>query len=791
MNREDLLKVKYVIEESGIFDKEYYWNLYYNEVKNESDLIMHYLVKGEEQGFDPSPLFDTQYYKKLIPGLKESGLNALYHYIVFGKNEMRIPFPPNGLDSKSNGEAYNKWCAGHKNKKYSQIHMKIWREKIKKSGEFDSEYYELVTGVSKNDQKKQIQHYLNEGMYMGINPNRLFDIDYYIERYGREIDIAVPFLHYITKGRKKGFCGVDISSIKETEDYKNNLRKSYDALKNSYRKIEPFFVKESLTTGRLLEFSKNCIRGNIQTLFGLNIYCVSGEDNLDGLKVEVGKLNLPFGVYFENEKVNDGKRNYIWNIKDLSTSMILSVLPYLTYCVDEQIQAVLLEYSDRAYAEIIPAISLGKKNFEIPENQVLFVNSEKYENIVDDHFVRLDRVLELVKAGAVLKVYSPLVKKWNECNKVLRNNDRLRIMVSIYSFSYGGGEIMPIRLANTFSKMNCSVLVHIFDSEFEEKKVRNMLLPEIPVVRTKDEQEMALILEEYQINVVSTHHQAVQSFFGRVMKIEPAIRNQFSHIGTSHGMYDAFSKEDCTIVLNDLEGKVDYWTYVADKNIEPFKLLGVYSPERFYKIPNGIEKPEIHNISRDSLGIGKEDFVFCLSSRAIKEKGWMEAIEAISIARKNANREIHLILAGDGPVYEVLRKKEIAQYVHLLGFVNNPCDYYAISDAMILPSYYSSESAPLSLIEALQCEIPVIASDIGDIKQMLSSEYGMAGMVFVLNDWKVSIQEVTKCIEKLVTDRVFYQKCKDCAREKAKDFDINKIAQKYLEVFKMAISRKH
>ena len=67
----------------------------------------------------------------------------------------------------------------------------------------------------------------------------------------------------------------------------------------------------------------------------------------------------------------------------------------------------------------------------------------------------------------------------------------------------------------------------------------------------------------------------------------------------------------------------------------------------------------------------------------------------------------------------------------------------------------------------------------------------MAGMVFVLNDWKVSIQEVTKCIEKLVTDRVFYQKCKDCAREKAKDFDINKIAQKYLEVFKMAISRKH
>ena len=146
-------------------------------------------------------------------------------------------------------------------------------------------------------------------------------------------------------------------------------------------------------------------------------------------------------------------------------------------------------------------------------------------------------------------------------------------------------------------------------------------------------------------------------------------------------------------------------------------------------------------------------------------------------------KDVHLILAGDGPIYRELLENGTEEYIHLLGFIDNPCDYYAISNAMIFTSYYASESAPLSLIEALQCGVPVIASDIGDIKQMLTCENGMAGSVFELNDWMIPIDVVVTQIKQMIEDQDYYNECVKCAKIKAREFDIRTIAEKYLDAF--------
>jgi glycosyltransferase involved in cell wall biosynthesis len=68
--------------------------------------------------------------------------------------------------------------------------------------------------------------------------------------------------------------------------------------------------------------------------------------------------------------------------------------------------------------------------------------------------------------------------------------------------------------------------------------------------------------------------------------------------------------------------------------------------------------------------------------------------------------------------------------VHFVGFAANPIDWVRLFDVGLLPSYFPSESLPNSIAEYLFCGIPVIATRIGEIPQMLDVPgQGLAGVL--------------------------------------------------------------
>lgn len=674
----ELQFVKKTIEESGLFDKEFYRTLYFDSVKNETDLIEHYIKIGEKENYDPSANFDTAFYKSSVTGLQESGLNALYHYIVYGKNEMRSPVDLNRKLKNSKGELYR----GYRELKRSY-------EKV------EGKINLLTGGTLLGETVAQIK------MMMNIS----FDV---------RLKILVE---------------------------KNNLELEEKLKRRIEQEKYPFVIE---------------------------IICID--------------------AYTPN-KENSGNaiRGYIWNTCGLKEQMIMEILPYIVYCADETLNEVIINYDCWTHGMMYSVAELyDRTQFDaiVPINQCIVLESIWQKLNVKNNEVLVSNLFDMGLGGKILQIYCSMANQWKQSDGIeLKNRDKKNIMISIYSLSYGGGEIMPIRLANQLKAMGQSVLVHVYDSTLEIKKVRKMLDVEIPILRLNDEQEMSVALTQYKIDVINTHHQTLQSFFGRVLNENPRLNAKIRHVATSHGMYNAFSTDDMKYILDNLKNTVDCWTYVADKNVEPFKGVGAYNSEKFIKIPNGIESPCIHPMKRSDLGIADDAFVFCLASRAIAEKGWKEAIEAVKEARIETGKDIHLILAGDGPIYRELIGKSVESYIHLLGFIDNPCDYYAISEAMLFPSYYASESAPLSLIEALQCGIPVIASNIGDIKQMITCEYGMAGSVFNLSNWNVPIELLVEQMRQMIMNQKFYCQCVKCAKIKAKEFGIEVIAKKYLKAF--------
>lgn len=225
----------------------------------------------------------------------------------------------------------------------------------------------------------------------------------------------------------------------------------------------------------------------------------------------------------------------------------------------------------------------------------------------------------------------------------------------------------------------------------------------------------------------------------------------------------------------------------ADKNLLPFK--GLFQNLQFRKIGNGL--PQIPIVPHKRLELGIEENAFCLTlvSRAIFEKGWIEAIEAVKIARRKSERPIHLILIGEGECYDFLKGKNLPSYIHLLGRKSDVRNYFAMSDVGLLPSRFKGESFPLVVIESLMSGSPVVASDIGEVRNMLADEAGnMAGMLFKLREGEIPVDELAQIILLLATDNEKYMQLKRRTSEVTKKMNITHTAERYIGVYNEALN---
>jgi N-acetyl-alpha-D-glucosaminyl L-malate synthase BshA len=93
-----------------------------------------------------------------------------------------------------------------------------------------------------------------------------------------------------------------------------------------------------------------------------------------------------------------------------------------------------------------------------------------------------------------------------------------------------------------------------------------------------------------------------------------------------------------------------------------------------------------------------------------------------------------LLLAGDGPelptARRVARQLGVADRVQLLGVQENVLPLLSIADLFLLPS--EQESFGLAALEAMACEVPVVASNAGGLPEVI--EHGVTGFLHPVGD---------------------------------------------------------
>ena len=380
--------------------------------------------------------------------------------------------------------------------------------------------------------------------------------------------------------------------------------------------------------------------------------------------------------------------------------------------------------------------------------------------------------------------------EWFDVQFILnaRSSRTPNIIVSTQGFYPGGAEILPIRMANEFKRQGHAVTLLSGGHGQSEYGVRKMLRRDVPVVETSDVEETRKLLHDLGIEVLNSHQWHVQKYPTVVRDVFHGLK---AHLASLHGMVeygDAFSVTSKQLKIADQN--VSTWIYTADKNLAPFSQHGIYQSDspRFVKLPNGMETPSIKPVSRSDIGIPVNAFVLCCVSRAIPEKGWGEAIEAVAHAREITGKDIRLILVGNGPVYDEFCSKGVPSFVYLAGFNENSVGFYAASDVGVMLTKFKSESFPLTIVDCLFSGRPFIATSVGEIRNMLTTSTGLAGEVLELNEWEIPVMEVAQVIAAFATNPNLYSSAALKTVEAANRYKIDTVVRQYVEIINRDIA---
>lgn len=159
-----------------------------------------------------------------------------------------------------------------------------------------------------------------------------------------------------------------------------------------------------------------------------------------------------------------------------------------------------------------------------------------------------------------------------------------------------------------------------------------------------------------------------------------------------------------------------------------------FPPARVHLLPNGVDTAR--------MGPSREDAGYALYlGRLSSEKG----IETLLRAHAGVADRVPLLVAGSGPLEGALRARH--PRARFLGHLSGAELDQTVRKAalLVVPSEWY-ENCPLSVLEAMACGKPVVASDIGGIPELVV--HGETGVLFPPG----RADELARCLTALIED---------------------------------------
>lgn len=174
---------------------------------------------------------------------------------------------------------------------------------------------------------------------------------------------------------------------------------------------------------------------------------------------------------------------------------------------------------------------------------------------------------------------------------------------------------------------------------------------------------------------------------------------------------------------------------------------------------------------REELALRPGFFAAGSFSRLAKEKGIDVFLRAIPWAPQT-----HAYVYGDGPAGEELARLSsflrVAQQVSFIGRVTDVANHMQAMDVVVIPSLWE-EAFPYAALEALSLGVPVVASRVGGIPEII--EEGVNGFLFT----KGSPEDLARVLQTASADPDNLRRMGEAGRDLARqEYTINRMAER-------------
>lgn len=194
--------------------------------------------------------------------------------------------------------------------------------------------------------------------------------------------------------------------------------------------------------------------------------------------------------------------------------------------------------------------------------------------------------------------------------------------------------------------------------------------------------------------------------------------------------------------------------------------------DKTFYIANGIDS---RRFIPERRHVGSGEIVIGTAAQLRPEKRIDRLLRVF--ARIARGRKIRLEVAGDGPEINALRETAtalgIAAQVRFLGNVDDISQFYRGLDIFALTS--DTEQMPYSVLEAMAAGLPIVSTDVGDVKNMVSSE----NRRFVVQEGKL-VQSLTCLSEDVELRTIIGEQNRIHSRNR---YDLNAMLRDYESLY--------
>jgi glycosyltransferase involved in cell wall biosynthesis len=232
-------------------------------------------------------------------------------------------------------------------------------------------------------------------------------------------------------------------------------------------------------------------------------------------------------------------------------------------------------------------------------------------------------------------------------------------------------------------------------------------------------------IKKLKPDVIHTHT-AKAGVLGRIASIiagRGAVRIHTFHGHLLHGYFAVWKTKLVVLIEKFLAKRTHFLVAVGSEVKQDLLNVGIGTEDQYSIFFPGLPQP--HTASKAEIRKNLEldpAAIYCTFVGRLTQIKRPDRLLDIAEAMVKREVEIHFLVAGEGELFESSKARALAEElpVTFLGWRKDIDDLFAASDIAILTS--DNEGIPLTLIQAAQAGLPIIAPAVGSISDIVEND---------------------------------------------------------------------